>query len=66
MMQKVCFFPEDCLAANAVEEVEHLQVQVIHVLVLLLIIINVVLFIWILLVIDNLSVRLLLPLGCFF
>ena len=66
MMKKVCLFPKDCLAAGAVEEVELLQVQVIHVLLLLLILINIVLFIGILLVKDNFSVRLLLPLGGFF
>ena len=29
MMQKVCLFPKNCLAADAVEDVEHLQAQVI-------------------------------------
>ena len=29
MMQKVCLFPKNCLAADGVEDVEHLQAQVI-------------------------------------
>ena len=29
MMQKVCLFPKNCLAADAVEDVEHLRAQVI-------------------------------------
>ena len=60
-MHKISFFAENCLAADAVKEVELLKVFVIQVFILVLILI---LQILVLLIKDDLGFSNLLPFGC--
>ena len=60
-MHKISLFAENCLAADAVKEVELLKVFVIQVFILVLILI---LQILVLLIKDDLGFSNLLPFGC--